>query len=538
MYREYHFEPEEIIQYLRKSRSDDPYLTVEEVLAKHEMILGEWTKRNLSSPIPEENIYREVVSGETIDDRPEMLKVLRRIESPRIKAILIVEVQRLSRGDLEDAGRLIKLLRYTNTLVITPSKIYDLQDEYDRDGFERELKRGNDYLEYTKKILKRGREQSIREGNFVGNTAPYGYEKGVIMEGKKKCHTLFIIEEEAEVVRMIFDLYVNQHMGRTNIANYLNSLGIKPRNGRDRWSIYTIVHILENEHYTGKVRWNYRKTTPIVENGEVKTYRPKSKDEDVLLFPGKHEAIISDELFQAAKARMGKNYRARPTTKVRNPLAGLLYCQCGRAMSLRTYHKNGVERSAPRLLCDDQAYCHTSSAFYDDVVAEVSSVLENAIRNFEFKINSEEPAAIARHKAHIKRLENNLEELKRKEISQWEKYSEEGMPKAIFEKLNEKVLKDIADTEKALKSAESSLPDIKHYEECLRRFRDALDALHDPSIPPATKNILLKSCIERIDYHRENSVRLTRKNVSKDTVLKTGGNWDTAPIELDVKLRL
>lgn len=537
MYREFHFEPDEIIQYLRKSRSDDPNLTVEEVLAKHEAILFEWANRNLSSPVPEENIYREIVSGETIDDRPEMLRVLKRIESPRIKAILIVEVQRLSRGDLEDAGRLIKLLRFTNTVVITPYKIYDLQDEYDRDGFERELKRGNEYLEYTKKILKRGREQSVREGNFVGNTAPYGYRKGIIMEGKKKCHTLFIVEEEAEVVRMVFDLYVNHHMGRTNIAHHLNSLGIKPRHNK-LWSIYSIVHILENEHYTGKVRWNYRKTTSVVENGEIKSYRPKAKDEDVLLFEGKHEAIISDELFQAAKARMGKNHRAKPTTKVRNPLAGLLYCQCGRAMSLRTYKKNGVERADPRLLCDNQTYCHTSSAVYSEVIDMVRVSLEDAIQDFEFKINSEEPVVIARHKAQIKRLENTLVELKQKEINQWEKYSEEGMPKAIFEKLNAKVLQDIADTEQALSSARSSLPNIKHYEERLCTFRDALDALQNDELPAADKNELLKACIERIDYHRENSVRLTRKNISDKTKLKTGGNWETSPIELNIKLRL
>lgn len=372
-------------------------------------------------------------------------------------------MQCLSRGDLEDAGRLMKLLRFTNTLIITPSKIYDLQDEYDCDGFERELKRGNEYLEYTKKILKRGREQSVREGNFVGNTAPYGYEKGVIMDGKRKCHTLFVIEEETEVVRMIFDLYVNQHMGRTNIANHLNNLGIKPKN-RERWSIYSIVHILENEHYTGKVRWNYRKTTSIVENGEIKTYRPKSKDEDVLLFPGKHEAIISDELFQAAKERMGKNYRAKPTTQIRNPLAGLLYCQCGRAMSLRTYKKNGVERAEPRLLCDDQAYCHTSSALYSEVIEKLCDILRNTIRDIEIKINSEEPAAIARLKAQIKRLESTLAELRQKELNQWEKYAEECMPKAIFDKLNEKVVQDIAYTEKALKTATETLPNIKYYE--------------------------------------------------------------------------
>ena len=124
MYRNYieelNLKPEEIYDYLRKSRADDPTLTVEEVLARHEAILDEWAEKNLGAPIPEENKLREVVSGETIADRPQMQKLLKMIESPKVKAILTVEVQRLSRGDLEDCGRLIKLLRFTNTLVITP----------------------------------------------------------------------------------------------------------------------------------------------------------------------------------------------------------------------------------------------------------------------------------------------------------------------------------------------------------------------------------------------------------------------------------
>ena len=81
MYKEYpHFLPEEVLEYLRKSRSDDPMLSVEEVLEKHETILKEWADRNLDTPIPDDNIYREVVSGETIEGRPEMRKLLKRIE--------------------------------------------------------------------------------------------------------------------------------------------------------------------------------------------------------------------------------------------------------------------------------------------------------------------------------------------------------------------------------------------------------------------------------------------------------------------------
>ena len=121
--------PEEVLDYLRKSQSDDPLLTVEEVLQKHESILDEWAEQHLGGKVPEENKFREVVSGETINGRPEVQKVLRLIESPKIKAIKIVEPQRLTRGDLEDIGRLMKLFKHTNTLVITPQKVYDLRDE-------------------------------------------------------------------------------------------------------------------------------------------------------------------------------------------------------------------------------------------------------------------------------------------------------------------------------------------------------------------------------------------------------------------------
>ena len=145
------FKPEEVLVYLRKSRTDDPTLDVAEILARHETILDEWAEKHLGGKVPEVNKYREVVSGETIDSRPELLNILARIESPATKAILIVECQRLGRPDLEDIGRLSKLFRYTNTLIITPMKTFDLRNEYDREAFERELMRGNEYLEYTKK---------------------------------------------------------------------------------------------------------------------------------------------------------------------------------------------------------------------------------------------------------------------------------------------------------------------------------------------------------------------------------------------------
>ena len=69
------------LMYLRKSRQDDPNETVEEVLAKHETMLQDWALRELGHTIPEEYIFREIVSGERISDRRELQKVLRAIES-------------------------------------------------------------------------------------------------------------------------------------------------------------------------------------------------------------------------------------------------------------------------------------------------------------------------------------------------------------------------------------------------------------------------------------------------------------------------
>ena len=546
------FRPDEILAYLRKSRTDDPLLSVEEVLAKHEAILDEWAEKYLGGKIPEENKFREVVSGETIADRPEVQTVLKKIESPKYKAILIVEVQRLSRGDLEDAGRLIKLLRYTNTLVITPPKTYDLRDEYDRDAFERELKRGNEFLEYQKKIMNRGRLLSVSQGNYVGSRPPYGYDKVWVTEGKRKCPTLAINEEEANVVRMIFDMYVNKDMGRPSIGNYLDSLGIKPPKGKN-WSKAGLKDLLENVHYIGKVKWNWRKTVTIVEDGEIIKTSPKSKIGEYLIYDGKHPAIISEELFNAALEKQGKNHRAKPTTKVRNPFATLLYCQCGRVMTYRTYkYHNGK----PRMICNDHEHCHTGSCTYDELVDAVVDILKQCIADFNIRIKNDNGDSMKLHEKLLKSLEKKMQELEAKELAQWEAQANpdpsQRMPAEIFKVLNEKLLREKDEVKEAMCNARKSMPDPVDYKEKLYRFEEALATLLDPDADAQLKNKLLKDCIERIDYKREKPERI--KNPEKKTYrngrpdgkgrrlkpnpLPTGGNWTTPPIELDVKLKV
>ena len=510
----------EILKYARKSRSDDPLLSIEEVLEKHEKILNDWCERNLGELIPAVNSFQEIVSGETIEARPDFQKILRLIESPKYKAILAVDVQRLSRGDLEDAGRLIKLLRYTNTFIITPDMVFDLNDEYDRDRFKRELDRGNDYLEYYKKISWRGRLESVKAGYFIGSVPPYGYDKDWILDGKKERPTLKINEREAEAVRLVFDLYVNQDMGLTNIAHQLNALGYKTRKG-SLWNSATLKDMLENVHYIGKIKWNWRKTVNVVEDGEISKARPKSKEYNI--YEGKHPAIISEELFERAGKIRGTKVKVKRGKNLRNPLAGLVYCQCGKAMTYRTNKDaDGNERNAPRLLCTDQMYCHTQSITYDEILSKVKDILKACIADYEMKIKNDGKNTKINKDNQIARLEKRLDELNKKELSQWEKYSEEAMPKAIFDILNEKVLAEKESTINALELVRAQSYTVDDYKERKAMFTDALDALESPKVPIEEKNRLLKNCIKKIVYKRE----------------QNGNRWNKTDFELDVTLRV
>ena len=530
----YHHElnltPEEILEYLRKSQSDDPRLTVEEVLQKHEKILDEMAEQYFGARVPEQNKFREVVSGETIKGRPEVQKILRMIESPKYKAISIVEPQRLTRGDLEDIGYCMKLLKHTNTLVITQTRVYDLRDEYDWDAFERELKRGNEYLEYYKKIQRRGRLASVAAGNYLGSTPPYGFDKITIMDGKRKCPTLKENPEQADVVRTIFDMYVNKDIGRRRIASYLDSMGIKPPNS-EHWSPESIREILTNIHHIGKVRWNWRKWVTVVDEGQFIKTRPVTKVGEYLVYEGRHTGIIPDELFYAAQDKIGRNPRVKREVKVRNPFASIMFCKkCGKAVIYKHAKlKDGKVKSDPRLMCSDQGHCESGSCLYAKVVDRVCDILEQCIEDFEIRISNDTGDSMKLHSKLIKNLEKKMEELKAKELSQWEAQTHpdptKRMPHEIFQQLNANLLKEKEEVQQALCKAYESIPDPVDYEDKIATFSEALNALRDPEVDSEEQNRLLKLCIDRIEYYRERPQRIN-------------GKWNDPPIELDIKLRV
>lgn len=125
---------EEYLIYLRKSRSDASLEAMGvDVLERHEQILLDLAKRmNLSIG----GIYREVVSGESISARPEMQRLLSEVEAGRWKGVVVMEVERLARGDTIDQGIVQRAFQYSGTQIVTPAKTYNPNNEFDEEYFE------------------------------------------------------------------------------------------------------------------------------------------------------------------------------------------------------------------------------------------------------------------------------------------------------------------------------------------------------------------------------------------------------------------
>lgn len=332
-----------IIVYLRKSRAERNE-TVEEVLSRHEKILQDYAIQTFGEKIPEANIYREVVSGETLDERIEIKKVFQRLENEPIRALLVVEPQRISRGRLTDCGRVIDILEYTDTWVITVTKTYNLSNKFDKQLFEAQLTQGNQYLEYHKEIMDRGKNLSIREGKYVGSTPPFGYDRKPLDRG----FMLIKHKEEAPIVKTIYDLFVDEDLTTNEIAAYLNKHKMKPRKNK-LWDYEMVRHVMKNEVYYGSTAWGKRPTVKKLINGEITKMRISA--DDYMLVRGKHDPIVSKEKWDMAQAKIKGNPSSRTglNRDLQNPLAGLVFCKkCGYSLVRIKNSKRNVKRKKRR----------------------------------------------------------------------------------------------------------------------------------------------------------------------------------------------
>ena len=478
------------LMYLRKSRQDNPDESVEEVLSKHEAILQEWARRELGREIPEDCIYREVISGESISERVKIQKVLSRIEDPNVAGVVCVDPQRLSRGDLMDCGTLINTFLYTKTLVATPMMTYDLTNKMERRFFQDELMRGRDYLDYVKEVLTRGRIAAVKKGNYIASKPPFGYDKVTI----GKDHTI-VPNKDADVVRMIFDWYVNERIGYQQIANRLDDMGIKPVS-TDRWLKNTIAEMLRNVQYDGKVCYNRKKSITVIKDGEKKISRPMAAEEDMIIVEGKHPAIVDHELFMAAQKIINNNPRVTYDKELRNAFAGIMFCaDCKRGL----YYNGYGGRRAGRLECRKKPK-HFKSAVYKEVVDAVVLALEySELPNLEALQKNNAGTSAAIQQQILKRLEEEMQGYREQEEMQYELLETKRYTQELFEKRNSVLRQRMAECEAQIQKARKALPDAINYEEKTIQLKEAIQALKDDSLSPEEQNRFLKAIVSRIE---------------------------------------
>lgn len=331
--------------YLRKSRKDNEAEArgEGETLARHEKALLELAERlNLNVT----DIYREIVSGETISARPVMKRLLGEVSQGVWAGVLCAEVERLARGDTSDQGQVAKTFKFSGAKIITPMKTYDPNDEYDEEYFEFALFMSRREYKIITRRMQRGRMDSVKEGKYAGSRPPLGYRR--IKLEKEKGWTLEIVPEEANIIRMIYELYTEgesqkdgsrKRLGVSLIAKKLNRLKIPSKTGKT-WVASSVRDILINPVYAGKIRWNWRPAKKKMVDGQVEIERPRAKTEECIIVDGLHEAIVKFDIFTKAQEFMKQN-PARPVGErhtVKNPLAGIIICgKCKRAMTRRPY---------------------------------------------------------------------------------------------------------------------------------------------------------------------------------------------------------
>lgn len=370
--------------YLRKSREDieSEKYGESETLARHEKILTTLAStRNLTIG----KIYKEVVSGETISERKEMQKLLKDVENEKWTGVLVVEVERLARGDTSDQGRVSKAFKYSHTKIITPVKTYDPDNEFDEEYFEFGLFMSRREYKTINRRLQRGREVSVSEGKFVGNIAPFGYDRVKLKDSKG--YTLSINQDEASIVKEIFRLYAFENNTINFVANQLNNMNLKPRIS-DEWTISSVKDILSNPTYIGKIVWNRRKQKKKTKNGHLIISRPRNQE--YLIYDGLHEPIIDIKTWELVQEKRKQNSpKVKHSHQVQNPLVGLVFCEkCGKPMQRRPYVKDDKPAT---LICYNIKCDNISSKLYiveDKIIESLKIWFENYKVNYEIKNNS------------------------------------------------------------------------------------------------------------------------------------------------------
>lgn len=483
--------------YLRKSRADIEMeaLGEGETLAKHKTMLFNLAARHDIHP-DQITIYQEIVSGESIQDRPEVQRLLEDVYANKYKGVLVVEVERLARGNTKDQGEVADAFQMSDTKIITPVKVYDPDNEFDQEYFEFGLFMSRREYKTIRRRLEAGKLQAALDGNYLLPQRVFGYN----IERKSKDNRYLVINKDEEpLVHMMFDWFTEEDRSCDWIAKRFTTMGIPTMQGGREWSKETISTMLKNKLYIGIITWGKHKTVKVRDpkTGKVEKKRVKAAPEEIKYIKGKHRPIISNEQFDKAQGRFKKNPINHGKELV-SPLAGLIHCaDCGKALDWVNYKDSRGIRYSHKA----SVYCKKKSLRVELVFDALVETLEAYIEDFELKIENDGNAAeLSRHKDMISAMETELVKLEKKRNKLFDDYEDDVYTREEFIERKQMYVKSIDELKEQLRTAKANMPEVIDYSERITTLHRIIETFKDPELDAQAKNDFLKEFIEDIKY--------------------------------------
>lgn len=496
-------------EYLRKSRKDierEKYGEME-TLARHEADLDELCERE---GYPVERKFKEVVSGESIAERKEFQKLMELVEQRKVTGIVVHAVDRLGRGSIDEYGWVIATLQRTRTLVITPGKVYDATNPADYMALVIAMIISEAELTEQKRRYRDGKNRSSKGGEFIGSSPAYGYDKAETEDGQKTLKP----NDKAKVVEMIYKS-VAAHMLPGTVANLLNKNGVKSAEGK-AWHPTVIKRMIRKPVYKGYIKWGETRLEVVDKDGFASKKKQVLQDpEDVICERGLHDAIVSEELWQAANDALGESPRVPAEYELINPLAGLLRCgvvigpdgeKCGKSVLMRNVTAKSRNRT-PRYRhkqyseCDGWRECDA-----DAVIAMVVDSLMQLAGELELRVTFGEEEA-RKQEEELEMLHSELTSAEYQLDRIIDLYA--AKPPAITMEAFRRRSAVLENQMLALRQRIAEVEDMElpDYMELSLNVREVAEALKNPRYSAEKKNAMLKQVVESIEIVNHSQVR-------------------------------
>ena len=352
------------------------------------------------------NTYVDNGATGTNFHRPGFQQMLSDIEAGLIDCVIVKDLSRLGRNSIDTGYYIEQYFRAHQIRFIALTDQFDTADASNlHGGIMLPLKNmiNEAYaLDIGRKIKAQAR-QAMKDGEYIGARAPYGYRKD-----PENCHKLLIDPEAAEVVFQIFQ-WAYEHVGLNDIARRLNEQGIQTPSHRKRatgeithenligsgkWQTRTVAKILDSEVYTGDL---VQGKTKIVDHQQV-----QADEDNLIIATNTHEAIISHEVFEAVKAyrrqvcEESKAHEVDPYTP--NIFKGKVFCaHCGGSLH-RQRNKRKKGSDVYRFHCltnsrTERGGCLGVSLTEKDLLSAVIAILQQeltvALGNYSFVLEAE-----------------------------------------------------------------------------------------------------------------------------------------------------